>query len=215
MISITPGMDYEKIKVTKHANVKGYAIGKILQKFEPRIQWDLMGPATLSGSFHSTVSYEFADKVGRKQIGWKECNVVDILRLEFRLRDGSIFELWNGKRFDEYFERIEYIKNRVRNGDFSDFTEYQFLKDRSGDWFKEAETQEVSKTLGIERSDGTQHHRFKNFTPAILSRIADHVENMLRTELIGDAKMKTVEPIDFDDFSFEDVEEQLSKVWHV
>lgn len=215
MISITPGMDYEKVKVTKHANVKGYAIGKLLQKFEPRIQWDLMGPGTLSGSFHSVVTYEFADKIGRKQIDWKECDVVDILRLEFKLRNGSVFDLWNEKRYDEYFNHIEYIKNKVREGDFSVFPEYQFLKDRRGDWFKEAETKEVSKTLGIDRADGTQHHRFKDFTPAILSRIADHVENMLRTELIGDAKMKTVEPIDFDDFSFEDVEEQLSKVWHV
>lgn len=209
MISIIPGMDYEKIKVTKHANVKGYAIGKLLQKFEPRIQWDLMGPATLSGSFHSVVAYDFADKVGRKQIDWKECNVVDILRLEFKLRNGSVFDLWNEKRYDEYFNHIEYIKNKVREGDFSVFPEYQFLKDRRGDWFKEAETQEVSKTLGIDRADGTQHHRFKDFTPAILSRIADHVENMLRTELIGDAKMKTVEAIDFDDFNFDDLESQL------
>lgn len=202
-------MDYEKINVTKHANVKGYAIGKILQKFEPRIQWDLMGPATLSGSFHSEVAYEFADKMGRKQIGWKERNVVDILRLEFKLRNGSVFDLWNGKRCDEYFNHLEYIKNEVRDGDFSVFPEYQFLKDRRGDWFKEAETQEVSKTLGIDRDEGTQHHRFKNFTPAILSRIADRVENMLRAELICDAKMKTVEPIDFDDFSFDDLESQL------
>lgn len=215
MISITPGMDYLKVKVTKHANVKGYAIGKLLQKFEPRIQWDLMGPGTLSGSFHSEVEYDFEDKDGRKHRDVKECNVDDIIRLEFKLRNGSVFDLWNEKKYQEYFDHLEYIKSKVRDGDFSVFSEYQFLKDRRGDWFKEEETKEISKTLRIDRADGTQHHRFKNFTPAIMSRIADHVENMLRTELIGDGKMKTVEPIDFDDFSFEDVEEQLSKVWHV
>jgi len=214
MIHITPGMSYEKVKVTKHANVKGYALGKLLQQFEPRIQWDLMGPGMLSGSFHSQVAYEFADKVGRKQIDWKECSVGDFLRLEFGGIYGNVYDLWNGNKFDEYFKKIEYIKARVREGDFSVFSEYQFLKDRSGDWFKEAETQEVSKTLRIDRADGTQHHRFKNFTPAIMSRIADHVENMLRTELIGDAKMKSVEPIDFNDFSFDDLESQL-KVMNV
>lgn len=209
MISIIPGMDFMKIKATKHANMKGYAIGKLLERFEPRIQWDLMGPATLSGSFHSEVAYDFADKLGRKQIDWKECNVVDILRLEFKRRNGSVFDLWNNKIYDEYFKHLQYIKDKVREGDFSVFPEYQFLKDRRGDWFKEGETKEISKSLGIVRADGTEHHRFKNFTPAILSRIADHVENMLRTELIGDAKMKTVEPIDFEDFSFDDLESQL------
>lgn len=141
----------------------------------------------------------------------KECNVDDIVRLEFKLRNGSVFDLWNDKRYDEYFKLLEYIKDKVREGDFSVFSEYQFLKDRVGDWFKEDETKEVSKQLGIERADGTQHHRFKNFTPAIMSRIADHVEYMLRTELIGDGKMKTVEAIDFDDFSFEDIEAQYKR----
>ena len=215
MIHITPGMTYEKVKVTKHANVKGYALGKLLQQFEPRIQWDLMGPGTLSGSFHAEVDYDFEDKDGRKHRDRKECNVVDFLRLEFGGIYGNVFDLWNGKKFDDYFKNIEYIKDKVREGDFSVFTEYQFLKDRRGDWFKEDETEEISRTLGIQRADGTQHHRFKNFTPAIMSRIADHVENMLRTELIGDGKMKNVKPIDFDDFSYEDIEEQLSKVWHV
>ena len=59
MISIIPGMTYETVKVTKHANVKGYALGKLLQQLEPRIQWDLMGPGMLSGSFHPEVEYEF------------------------------------------------------------------------------------------------------------------------------------------------------------